>query len=105
MNDEEIKIIENIINRCTECKFATCENCEISWNEIKVIKKLLIKYKLYRKQVNDAFDRGWIHKDKILREIEELKLMKVEGEAFTTAVKFAIKILQDILERSQNENR
>lgn len=44
MNDEEIKTIENIINRCSECKFATCENCEISWNEIKVIKKLLIEY-------------------------------------------------------------
>lgn len=48
MNEEEIKIIENIINRCSECKFATCENCEISWNEIKVIKKLLIKYKLQK---------------------------------------------------------
>lgn len=72
MNEEEIKTIENIINRCSECKFATCENCEISWNEIKVIKKLLVKYKLCKKQVNDTFDRGWIHKDKIKEKIEEL---------------------------------
>ena len=54
MEEEEIKTIENIINRCSECKFATCENCEISWNEIKVIKKLLIKYKLQRKQIKQG---------------------------------------------------
>ena len=42
------------IVRCNECKFATCENCEISWNEIKVIKKLLIKYKLQIKQIKQG---------------------------------------------------
>lgn len=39
-----------------------------------------------------------IPKKKIEDEIEELKNMKVGGEVFTTAVNFAIKELQELLE-------
>lgn len=99
MNDEEIKTIENVINRCSECKFATCENCEISWNEIKVIKKLLIKYKLQRKQINDAFDRGWIHKDKIREKIAQLET-KSGGNPYYVQLMINVKknILKKLLE-------
>ena len=37
--------------------------------------------------------------DKIKAEIEKLKDMKVDGEVFTTAVNFAIKELQSLLEK------
>ena len=43
-----------------------------------------------------------ISKQKIKDKIEELKRMKVEGEAFTTAVNFAILILQELLEESED---
>lgn len=104
MNDEEIKIIENIINRCSECKFATCENCEISWNEIKVIKKLLIKYKLYRKQINDAFDREWVHKDKIRKklgyaiEMEEFYRINEPDHILLPIYKEVIRVCKELLE-------
>lgn len=43
---EEIAIdtLSRLIDRCKECKFATCENCEISWNEVQSIKGLLDLY-------------------------------------------------------------
>ena len=43
---EEIAIdtLSRLIYRCKECKFATCENCEISWNEVQSIKGLLDLY-------------------------------------------------------------
>ena len=42
-------------------------------------------------------DKKW--EDKIKAEIEELKNMKVDGEVFTTAVNFGIKVLQSLLEK------
>ena len=41
----------------------------------------------------------FVSKDKIKAEIEELKNMKVDGEVFTTAVNFGIKVLQSLLEK------
>jgi len=44
---EDEKIIEDIkeiINRCKECKFATCEQCEINWTQIKTVEHLLDLY-------------------------------------------------------------
>ncbi len=53
------------------------------------------------KQVKDEL-REYIYdstpNEKIREKIEELKEMKVEGEVFTTAVSFAIQVLQEILE-------
>lgn len=55
---------------------------------------------LYHNMNVDYKDKceNYISKDKIRDEIESLKNMKVDGETFTTAVNFAIKILQKILE-------
>lgn len=36
-----IKVLNNIVRRCEECKFATCEQCEISWTEVQSIKIIL----------------------------------------------------------------
>lgn len=48
--------------------------------------------------VNGYFQENFVRKDKIKAEIEELKNMKVDGEVFTTAVNFGIKVLQSLLE-------
>lgn len=98
----EVEVIERLIDRCNECKFATCENCEINWVEVQAICSLLERYKVQRRQLNDAFNRGWIHKDRIKKELEELENMKVDGEVFTTSVNFAKKILQSLLEEYNN---
>lgn len=46
MNEDEktIEDIKEIINRCKECKFATCEQCEINWTQIKTVEHLLDLY-------------------------------------------------------------
>ena len=43
-------------------------------------------------------EENYINKNKIREEIEELNNMKVDGETFTTAINFAIKILKELLE-------
>ena len=43
--DEDIKILETQIQACKECKFATCEQCEISYTEVKAIENLIARYK------------------------------------------------------------
>ena len=68
---EDEKIIEDIkeiINRCKECKFATCEQCEINWTQIKTVEHLL---DLYNKE-----------KEKN-KELEEERKQFYEGELYT----------------------
>ncbi len=52
----------------------------------------------YRKDLADSTPN-----EKIREKIEELKKMKIEGEVFTTAVSFAIQVLQEILEEGSNK--
>ena len=39
--EEDIKRLNNIIKKCDECKFATCEQCEINWTDVQPIKTVL----------------------------------------------------------------
>ena len=43
--EEDIKILETQIQACKECKFATCEQCEISYTEVKAIENLIARNK------------------------------------------------------------
>ena len=86
---EEEKIIEDIkeiINRCKECKFATCEQCEINWTQIKTIDGILDLYNKQKEinQYNDkeikylnccikSYEDNYISKDKIREKIEKLQ--------------------------------
>ena len=40
MSEEEKEEVKFLISRCNECKFATCENCEINWKQVQAIEKL-----------------------------------------------------------------
>ena len=52
LNEEEIyELLEKLIDRCSECKFATCENCEINWKQVQAIKGLLDLYKQEKKKI------------------------------------------------------
>ena len=46
--DEDIKTLEELINNCEECKFATCEQCEINWTKVQAIKNVLNEVKEYK---------------------------------------------------------
>lgn len=39
--DNDIKRIQRLIERCNKCKLKQCENCEISWNDVKAIEEIL----------------------------------------------------------------
>lgn len=41
MNDEDIKTVEQIIDKCKNCKLKECINCEINWNQVQAIENLL----------------------------------------------------------------
>ena len=68
---EEIAIdtLSRLIDRCKECKFATCENCEISWNEVQSIKGLLDLYTHKKGRVEEL-------KQELLQEKEKNKALK-----------------------------
>jgi len=48
--DEATEKLKELVARCKECKFATCENCEINWNEVQAIETIL---DLYQKEKED----------------------------------------------------
>ena len=51
MNKEEKESIKFLISRCNECKFATCENCEINWEQVQAIDKLQKENQDYKKLI------------------------------------------------------
>ena len=40
-----IEILEKLVERCKECKFACCEQCEINNTQVKAIENLLLELK------------------------------------------------------------
>lgn len=46
---QNIERLENLTQRCKECKFATCEQCEINWNDIQSIENVLAELEPIRK--------------------------------------------------------
>lgn len=53
---------------------------------------------------DNDFDRQFISIDKLKNEVKLLRKMKVKGEVFTTAVKFAILVLESLMEENKNGN-
>ena len=73
--DEATEKLKRLVARCKECKFATCENCEINWTEVQAIETILDLYQQKCKQNKDA-------KDYI--EYYLLDNMSIEGNAENT---------------------
>ena len=91
LSDEEKKAIELKQKEIEELK-----NITKSYDSFLGDEKIVIADKKFF--VNGYFQENFVRKDKIKAEIEELKNMKVDGEVFTTAVNFGIKVLQSLLE-------
>ena len=120
--EEAKEIIENEIDGCDvfDCKMCerdcTCDNspcveegCQLAiavdtvLQELDRLKKeneeLKTERDSYRTQVNSAFDKGFIHKDKIREKIEEYKNSKEFYQNFPDDYMgdIAISLLQDLL--------
>ena len=47
---EDIKVLEELINKCKECNFLFCEQCEINWKQVQAIGNLIKRNKELEKQ-------------------------------------------------------
>lgn len=48
--EEDILKSEKLIKKCDECKLNECINCEISWTEIDLIRRIVDNYKRVLKE-------------------------------------------------------
>lgn len=62
-----IEILEKLVERCKECKFACCEQCEINWKEVQAIENLLENSK-------KIIELNYIPKSKIKEKIKEYNI-------------------------------
>ena len=120
--DEDIKILETQIQACKECKFATCEQCEISWTEVQALQNLIARYKELEEDIKYVSEEKWkadetviflterlenalkdrIPKSKVQEKIEELKKEKkapitIQWE-MEDMIEAKIQVLQELLE-------
>lgn len=49
--------LEDLIKRCEKCEEHECINCEISWNQVQEIKKLIQKEENLIKYLEDEITR------------------------------------------------
>lgn len=89
---EETKFIDISILECFE-GLLDLYNKEKEKNKILELAKIP-----YLEGEIMAYKENTVSKDKIKEQLIELDNMKVDGEVFTTAVNFAKKILQELLE-------
>ena len=90
--------IKAVLNACKEAK-------NLIEKQSKEIEELKEENLIQRKRLNDAFDRGWIHEDKIKAKIEELNdLNSSFAQRVINAKEFYLtelvqNILQSLLEK------
>lgn len=53
MEDEDIKRIECLIEKCKQCKLNACITCDICWSEVQAIENLLSRLKT-AERMNDV---------------------------------------------------
>lgn len=110
--EEDIKILERFIKQIKTDKFYEDNN---GWSgyyntELKIlsqaIENVLEDNQTMRRQLNDAFNRGFIHKEKIKAKIEELEKLifsvntkepKIDAEEYYRYINY-VEILKELLE-------
>lgn len=90
MTDEEKQAINNMklfARVHQDITVVTANEMDIVLNLIEKQQKEIEELKelnlMQRKQLNDAFNRGWIHKDKIIAKVIEVKDRPVKDEFIT----------------------
>lgn len=74
MEEQDIQNLEEIINLCKNEIDNDDKNISatLDLEDLKSLSNVLSRYKSYRKQLNDAFTNGYIHKEKVKETIEEI---------------------------------
>lgn len=106
--EEDIKLLESQIQTCKECKFATCEQCEISWREVKAIENLKARNKKLEYEnktlkgfvssiYNETPEEDYIPKSKVKEKIEEL-VNKIDGTNKGFIYACQVDLLEELIE-------
>lgn len=82
--EDYISRLKKIIKKCDECKFATCEQCEICWRDVQAIKIVLKNLDALcdmqrsadrelknTRKINEEHQKENEQKDKIIDEIQK----------------------------------
>jgi hypothetical protein len=65
-----IEILEELVERCKECKFACCEQCEINNTQIKAIENLIKENKELKEEIKSLNKIIKYANDMLAEEIE-----------------------------------
>lgn len=104
---DDIKSLEKIVERCEDCKFAACENCEINWAEVQSIKKIIKENKELKEGQIETLDKilqpqllkKYVSKDKIEKRIEWFKdAIKHDVVGISDVYEYIIEELKALLE-------
>lgn len=76
--DEATDKLKELVARCKECKFASCENCEINWNEVKAIKTILDSYQHKKGRIDELKQELLQEKEKNNNLIKQLQEQNTE---------------------------
>lgn len=106
-----IEILEKLVERCKECKFACCEQCEINNTQVRAIENLIKENKELKEGQIETLDKilqpqllkKYVSKNKIKEKIEYLKSLEFGTDLVTqsTANLTTICILQELLEEGE----
>lgn len=98
MMEKRDKNIVDLIEKCDNCKLCECINCEISWEEVQEIKKLMVRVTKLEFTVNERLEE--------LKKERELykKRWETIDKLHPTLIRIdaQIEILQKILEEWWN---
>lgn len=120
MREEDFLRLKELVNNCNKCNFSTCEQCEISWNDVQKIRNLLDLYNKQKEEIEyykeelekessiwTKIEKGndYISKDKIREKIKDLewyggyiKYRFVYSDYDKEVNKVKIELLKELLE-------
>lgn len=77
MNNEDIKTIEQLIDKCKNCTLQECINCEINYNQVQAIENLLNENKQLEKTITRKMNNNKKLACKYLRERHKNKQLEL----------------------------
>ena len=105
IEEDDVKIIEDLINKYNSFfKPNGVSLIEITPEQINAMESVLDRYRVYRKQLNKAFDNGFISTSIIENKIDELDKEKLKYDndlriyTLRNTFDFQKEILQELLE-------
>lgn len=109
--------LEKIVEKCEECKFATCEQCEINWSDVQAISIVLgnldAAFNMYESAERE--NKRLRKKVKQLKEENEVYVLNGNNVALEIyiknkyipkqKIKDKVKELKQLIERTKNDDQ